>query len=520
MENLNKTIDQSDASYAEEDCIIECRNIVKKFPGNLALDSVNVKVRRGEVHALVGQNGAGKSTLVKIITGVFSHDEGSIIVDGKEIKLNNPQDAERAGIAIIHQDQQLVPQFDVTRNVFLGREIKKNGIFLDFKAMKKATQEVLDRIAVEFGPDELICNLTVGQREQIAIASALLRQPKVLILDEPTASLSRKEVQKLFDIIRNLKESGVTIIYISHHFDEVFEISDRITVLRDGKKISTMNVCDCNKAEVIKVMIGREISQLYPKETVQQGEVILEIKDLKLDEKVNGVDLELHRGEILGIAGILGSGTAEIANSLFGVNKATSGEIIVNGTTVAMVSPRVAKKSGLALIPEDRRNEGLVSNMSIMENLSLAYAKQFATKGVLKKSIEKERSQKIIKLLNIKAYTTDQMVDTLSGGNQQKVVIGRWLSGNSEVFILNQPTTGVDVGSKVEIYKAMSELVKNGAGIIVISQDFDELLGMSDRILVVSKGKIVKSFSYGEATSQELLHYATSNSLTESLERE
>lgn len=491
-----------------DDCILECKGIVKQFPGNLALDHVDLDIRRGEVHALVGQNGAGKSTLVKIITGVYTYDSGTICIDRNEVAINGPQDAENAGIAIIHQDQQLVPLFDVKRNIFLGRELKKHGR-LDYKAMRAETQTVLDSIGVEFSPDELIANLSVGQREQVAIAAALYQKPKILILDEPTASLSRKEVERLFEIIHHLKEQGVTVIYISHHFDEIFEISDRITILRDGKRITTLDVADCDKNEVIRIMIGREISQLYPKEEIERGDTILELKDLQFGEKVDHVNFALHRGEILGIAGILGSGIAELASCIFGINRIEGGEILVNGTPIEIKSPRAAKINGLALIPEDRRNEGLVGNMTVRENLSLAFARNAARRGMIRSSVEKVRSGEIIDLLSIKTTGGQQSVSALSGGNQQKVVIGRWLMGNSEIFILNQPTTGVDVGSKVEIYKVMTDLVRKGAGVIVISQDFEELLGMADRILVVSNGKIVKEFQYGEASRGELLQYAT-----------
>ena len=492
----------------ENDLILCCSGVVKRFPGNLALDHVDLEVRRGEVHALVGQNGAGKSTLVKVITGVYSCDEGNIYIDGRLVKLTNPQDAEQAGLSIIHQDQQLVPQFDVKRNVFLGRELSRGGL-LDFRTMKARTDEVLERIDADFSSDDLICNLSVGQREQVAIASALLKQPKILILDEPTASLSRKEAEKLFEIIRHLKEQGVTIIYISHHFDEIFEVSDRITVLRDGKKIDTLAVVACDKSEVIKVMIGREISQLYPKKELEKGDVVLRVEDLCCNDRVNGVSFELRRGEILGVAGILGSGSTELAMALFGVNKVAGGQIILNNRPVRLRSPRMAKQMGVALIPEDRRNEGIVSAMSVKENLSLAFTKLLSSGGRLKKSRERQRSAGIAEQLHIKCAGLEQFVGTLSGGNQQKVVIGKWLVGDQDVFIMNQPTTGVDVGSKIEIYKAMIDLAGKGAGIIMISQDFEELLGMCDRILVIANGRITKTFRYGEASEHTLLEYAT-----------
>jgi len=511
MKDSKRVVDQSGTETHAGDHILFCKNILKRFGSNVALDNVDLQILRGEIHALVGQNGAGKSTLVKIITGVYAHDEGTITVDSKEVKLNNPLDAEREGIAIIHQDQQLVHQFDVKRNMFLGREIKKMGCFLDFNAMRAASQEVLDHIDAGLEPDVLVQDLSVGQRAQVAIASALLKHPKILILDEPTASLSRKEVQKLYDIIRRLKQQGVTIIYISHHFDEIFEISDRITVLRDGKKITTLTVDECNKNDVIQAMIGRNILQLYPKKALPLGEDLLELKSLSFNERVSDVSFTLRKGEILGIAGILGSGTAELAMTLFGVNKKTSGQVLIHQKEAQINSPRAAKKAGIAFIPEDRRTEGLVGNMSVKENLSLAATSCSAKNGFINNLAEKTKADEIIQLLHIKTDGINQFITTLSGGNQQKVIIGRWLPTNSEIYILNQPTTGVDVGSKVEIYNVMTDLASKGAGIIMISQDFEELLGMCDRVLVISKGKIVKAFRYGEASESELLQYATSN---------
>lgn len=491
------------------DNILECQGIVKCFPGNIVLKKVDFTVKRGEVHALVGSNGAGKSTLVKIITGVYTHDEGSIFVDKKEIKLANPSDAEAQGIAIIHQDQQLVPQFDVTRNAFLGREITGAFGLLDFKAMRKATENALNLIEADFGPDTLISNLSVGQREQVAIAAALINQPKILILDEPTASLSNKEIKRLFEIINLLKSQGVTIIYISHHFDEIFEISDRITVLRDGQNSGSYDIEDSSREQIIRLMTGRDISKLYPKEDITIGDVILELKDLKQGHVVNGVNLIARKGEILGIAGLVGAGRTEMALTIYGAAKQTGGQILINGHEYKPSSANEAKNLGIALIPEDRRNEGLVNNLSIKENMSLAHTSKWSTFGFMKNKLEKIEASKIVETLNIKTTGINQLVKNLSGGNQQKVVIGRWLTGNSQIFIFDQPTTGVDVSAKVEIYKQMSNLARQGATILFISSEFEELLGMSDRILVMAKGKVVKEFKHGEATENDLLYWAT-----------
>ena len=492
----------------DQQIVLDCHGIVKKFPGNIALDHVDFSVKKGEVHALVGQNGAGKSTLVKVITGVYSKDEGSIKVNGKELPLKSPIDAENAGIAIIHQDQQLVHNFDVKRNIFLGREIKK-GPFLDFAAMEGKTDEVLKMINANFRANDQIKNLSVGEREQVSIAAALMKNPEILILEEPTASLSRKETDQLFEIIRNLKSQGVTIIYISHHFDEIFEVSDRITVLRDGKNVKTLRVNECDKKEVIEVMIGRSVAQLYPKKTQRIGESILSVENVSITDKLYDISFDLKSGEIIGIAGILGSGIADIANVLFGVNRINNGSIQIKNKSVDLKNPMIAKKNQIALIPEDRRTEGFVSGMTINENMSLAFSKNHKKGLLLNQKKSKTEANRIIDLLKVKTTNCDAMIDSLSGGNQQKVVIGKWLEGNSDVFIMNQPTTGVDVGSKVEIYNAITDLVSNGAGVIMISQDFEELIGMCDRIIVISNGKITKTFNYGDATEKELLHYAT-----------
>ncbi len=491
------------------DVALECRGVCKTFPGVLALDHVDFSVRRGEIHALVGQNGAGKSTLVKILTGVYVLDEGAIFIDGQPIRITRPQDAENQGIAIIHQDQQLVPQFDVTRNVFLGHElIGKQGL-LDFVTMKRETGKVLEKVGALFAPDDLIRDLSVAQREQVAIAAALMRNPRVLILDEPTASLSNKDVERLFAIIRNLREQGVTIIYISHHLDEVFQLVDRITVLRDGKLVSTMPIEATSRAEIIRSMVGRDLQHLYPKETIEIGEPLLEIKNLSQGDMVHGVDLTLRAGEILGVAGLVGAGRTNMALAMFGALERSGGEVILAGKPTAPHSPRAAKHLGFALIPEDRRSEGLITDMSVRENLTLPNLSAWSTFGALNLGQEKSVAAELVKRLQIATPGLGQLTRNLSGGNQQKVVIGRWLTGNAKVFIFDEPTTGVDVGSKVEIYKQMTDLARRGAAVLFISSDFEELLGMSDRIAVMLKGRVVKTLERNESNLHDLLFWAT-----------
>jgi ribose transport system ATP-binding protein len=461
------------------------------------------------VHALLGQNGAGKSTLVKIITGVYTRDSGDIFINEEHATLENPQDAKKSGIAIIHQDQQMVPQFDVTRNAFLGVEIKTAWGALDFKKMRELVTEKLEVINAPFTADVQVSSLTVGQREQVAIAAALLQEPKILILDEPTASLSTHEVKLLFDVITMLKAHGVTIIYISHHLDEVFRISDRITVLRDSYVQGTFPTKEITHEQVVTLMIGRKLEEFFPKETVSRGRALLEVKNLRNGAMVQGVDFTAYAGEILGFAGLIGAGRTETMLSLYLGGSGISGEIKVDGKKFIPASPRKSRKKGFAFIPEDRRNEGIVGGLTIAQNLSLAYTESLAKMGIINKKLENQKSKKLIQDLSIRCIGSKQLVNELSGGNQQKVVIGRWLDGNAKIFIFDQPTTGVDVGAKTEIYRQMVKLAKSGCVVIFISSENEELLGMCDRILVMAKGRVVKEFYRNESTEEQLLSWTS-----------
>ncbi len=483
------------------------------------LQDIDFIVKKGEVHALLGQNGAGKSTLVKIITGVYSRDGGKIMMGGQEIEIHSPKDSEKAGISIIHQDQQLVPFFDVTRNAFLGSEIKGKGGKLDFKKMKKLVDEKLTLIESDFTSDRQISSLSVGQREQVAIITALLRNPKLLILDEPTASLSNREIEKLFEVIQKLKEQGVTIIYISHHLDEIFRITDSITVLRDSRLQGTFPTKELGQKDVVSLMIGQELKDFYPKEKVEPGEVLVEVEDLHSGTLVNGVSFQLRRGEILGLAGLVGAGRTETMMAMYGVEKIKSGTVKIEGRELKAKSPLEAGKAGIAFIPEDRRNEGIVAQMDIGENLSLTATNLWAKKGIIDKKYESSQFEKIKSALNIVCTGKKQLVGELSGGNQQKVVIGRWMTGDFKVFVFDQPTTGVDIGAKTEIYKQMIALAKKGCGIIFISSENEELLGICDRIAVMAKGRIVKEFEADKATEHDILYWAAGGE-TEQIRKE
>ena len=488
--------------------VLECRGIRKSFPGVLALDGVDLSIHQGEIHAFVGQNGAGKSTLVKILTGVYAPTGGTILVEGKPVRFASPADAEAAGIVIVHQDQQMVGQFDVTRNVFLGREIVSGGL-LDFKTMRAETEAALSRVGASFPATTLVRDLTVAQRALAAIAAALTRAPRILILDEPTASLSDAEAEQLFAILRGQKESGVTVIYISHYLDEIFDLVDRITVLRDGRLVSTHAVGETSRQAIIDPMVGRSLSQLYPKEPIPHGETALTVEGLSQGRKVRDVSLTVRRGEILGIAGLVGAGRTELAMALMGAAP-RDGRVQLHGQISRPSSPRAAKSDGFALIPEDRRHEGLVTDLTVRENLSLPTIGRFARLGWLNLRAERAWTTGLIARLKIVPPNPRQITRNLSGGNQQKIVIGRWLSGVSKVFIFDEPTTGVDVGSKVEIYRQMTEVARAGAAVIFISSDFEELVGMCDRVAVMRKGHILETLPAVGLDVPQLMAIATS----------
>jgi ribose transport system ATP-binding protein len=489
--------------------ILECRDVIKRFSGVLALDHINLVVRSGEIHALVGQNGAGKSTLVKTLTGVYQPDEGAILVKEKEVSFRGANEAAEYGIAIVHQDSPLVPKFDVTRNAFLGQEIVGHFGRLDLREMRRQTIESLKVIGADFGPDVLVRDLSIAEREQVAIVAALVQNPSVLILDEPTASLGAEETDHLFTVIRNLQKNGVTIIYISHHLDEVFSLASTITVLRDGQLVGTFGIHDVKRSEIIHHMVGHELSQLYPKEDIPIGEPVLVIKDLESNTAVRSVNLEVCRGEIVGLAGLVGAGRTEVALTIFGALPLTGGTIEVDGKLIKPKSPHEAKEAGIAMIPEDRREEGLITELSVRANIVLASQQKWSHAGLLSLPKERAAAQGFVERLGIVTPTLEKQTRFLSGGNQQKVVISRWLAEKAKVFIFDEPTTGVDIGAKIDIYREISQIARDGAGVLMISSDFEELVEMCDRIVVLKKGSVVKELSRGDCTVQDLLKWAT-----------
>ena len=498
-----------DLKPTNEGPILRCEGIVKSFPGLLALDHVDFDVRQGEIRALVGENGAGKSTLVKIITGVYHADAGTISLRGRRISLHGPQDALAQKIAIIHQDPNVIASLTVWQNVFLNFETKGSLGFMNQSAMRVKCGALLSSIDADFAADDLVQNLSIAQHEQIAICAALAREPEILILDEPTAALSSKEIVKLFDIVRTLRSRGVTIIYISHHLGEIFELADSVTVLRDGKVVDTAIIKNIGRETIIRMMIGRDLKQLYPKENIRIAGPVLEVRNLTSAGKFQGISLQLRGGEILGICGLVGSGRTEFARALFGAEQDVEGDVLVSGRRVDYRSPDGPSAAGVAYVPEDRRSEGLVGNLSVRENLSIANLRLWSKMGLMNRKSELADVGRLISSLRIATVGPEQEARLLSGGNQQKVVIGKWLTSKPYVFVLNEPTVGIDVGAKVEVYRQMTDFARQGGGVLFVSSDFDELIGMCDRIVVMVKGRMVKELQRAEFSQESLLYWAT-----------
>ncbi|AVX30326.1 monosaccharide ABC transporter ATP-binding protein, CUT2 family [Carboxydocella thermautotrophica] len=490
---------------------LELKGVSKVFPGVKALDAVDLEIYPGEVHGLIGENGAGKSTLIKILTGAHKHDAGQIFIEGQEIKILNTKKAMELGITAIYQELNIVKELSVYENVFLGREIKKNNgksVFLDINLMKEKSRQLLSELGQNIDPGVNIGTLGIGKQQMVEIAKALSVQTRLLIMDEPTSSLSGKEVRELLKTVKELKNKGIGIIFISHRLDEVMEICDRITVMRDGKKITTMLAREATVDELIKLMVGRSLEQQFPKIKVTRGEEILRVEKLTRQGVFKDVSFSLYRGEILGIAGLVGSGRTEVARAIFGADELDSGEIYIKGQKVQIKSPKDAMKYGIAFLTEDRKGQGLVLDNTVDFNMNLAvYDKDKSMLLDLKKL--KELTMKNIKKLNLNPPSASFIVRQLSGGNQQKVVIGKWLNTNASIYIFDEPTRGIDVGAKVEVYNVINELVAGGAAVIMISSELPELLGMSDRIIVMSEGKVTAELMRDQANQENIMRAAT-----------
>lgn len=493
--------------------ILEVRSISKRFGGVRALDGVNFSVMPNEIHALLGENGAGKSTLMKIISGAYQKDAGEILINGRPVEIAKPLDAMKLGIAIIYQDLNLIPDLTVAENIFFGRLPHRGFLHtIDVGRIRQAAGELLREINADIDPAAVVRDLTVADRQLVAIARALSFRPRLLIMDEPTASLSEHEVKVLFDVMRKLKSENAGVVFISHHLDEVFEIADRVTVLRDGQYVGTTPITEVNRETLVSMMVGRRVDTLYPKvhEPDPESDVVLEVDGLSLGNRLHNISFKLRRGEILGISGLVGASRSELLQCIFGAIPFTKGSIRLEGREVRFSSPNEAVEHGLALVPEDRGEQGLHLDMSVRENITLPHLKRFFQRLRMNRSAEREVSNSLIERLAIKTPDSEQLVAFLSGGNQQKVAIAKWLVSEPKVLILDEPTKGVDVGAKSEIHRLMSELAAKGVGIIMVSSDLPEVLGMSDRVLVMSDGAITAEFTRAEATPDKIMMAATS----------
>lgn len=498
--------------------ILEMDHITKEFPGVKALNNVTLKVKKGEIHALCGENGAGKSTLMKVLSGLYPAGTytGNILIDGKKVEFHRIRDAEDAGITIIHQELALVKDMTIGENIFLGREHKKWGT-IQWDTLYHEASKWLKMVGLNIRPDTLTQTLGIGQQQLVEIAKALSKDAKILILDEPTAALTESEVEKLMGILNDLRNRGVTCIYISHKMPEVFYLADSITVLRDGQTIKTLKKNEVIEDDVIALMVGRELTERYPRVTHIPGETVLDVKNYSVWNKdkgnqkvIDNVSFSVRKGEILGIAGLMGAGRSELVMSLFGAYEGRSeGAVFINGKTIQIKSIKHAINEGIALVTEDRKRLGLVLDMSVMKNTTLPNLDRVSKFGILNDNEESKASEAYVKELRTKTASIETKVGTLSGGNQQKVVLAKWLMSNPTVLILDEPTRGIDVGAKYEIYNLMNKLVENGVAIIMISSDLPEVLGMSDRILVMHEGSFAKEFPYQEATQENIMFAAT-----------
>ena len=492
---------------------IEMRGIDKSFGGNAVLKNAGFLLDDGEVHALMGENGAGKSTLMKILTGVYTKDAGQVIVDGKEVCYNNPQEAEKAGIVFIHQELNVLFDLTVEENMFLGKEIKKAFGICDRKAMRKRVQEILDMLGVDIDPTQRMDELSIGQQQMIEIAKALMVDAKVLIMDEPTAALTQSETEVLFKVVNSLRQKGVSIVYISHRMEEIFELCDRITILRDGTYIDTKRIADIDMNDIVKMMIGREIGERYPVRNSKIGDVAFEVKNLNCPGAFENVSFEVRAGEVLGVSGLMGAGRTEIMQAIFGNMPNVTGQLFLDGKEIKNKNPQQAIQNGIGFITEDRKVEGLMLEESIMKNISLANLGRISNGGVINKEKEQELVNKGIEELRIRCFGPQHECNNLSGGNQQKVIFAKWIYTNPKVLILDEPTRGVDIGAKKEIYNIINELAAKGVAIIMVSSELPEVLGMSDRVMVVREGEVRGILNKEEANQESIMTLATGGEL-------
>lgn len=490
--------------------ILTMKGIDKSFPGVHALDHVDLEVRKGEVHALMGENGAGKSTLMKVLTGIYTKDSGTITYEGKEVEFHNTREAQEAGIVIVHQELNMLGHLTVAQNIFIGREFKK-GIRIDDRKMNEEAKKLFDKLNIHIDPSETMGNLTVGKQQMCEIAKAISHDAKIIVFDEPSAALTESEIEELFKIIRDLRRQQLGIIYISHRMDEIKVITDRVTVMRDGSYVGTLVTSECTKDDIINMMVGRVIYE-DPKtvsNVKKDAPVVLKVEHLNAGRMVQDVSFELRKGEILGFSGLMGAGRTETARAIFGADPKTGGTIYINGKKVEIQTPQDAVNCGIGYLSEDRKRYGIVVQKSVAENSTMANLDHFVKGLFIDKKAEKKAAQEYVESLATKTPSTDQLVVNLSGGNQQKVVIAKWLVRNCDILIFDEPTRGIDVGAKSEIYKLMNRLAAEGKSIIMISSEMTEILRMSDRIVVMCEGKKTGEIDISEASQELIMNMAT-----------
>lgn len=490
--------------------ILTMKDIDKSFPGVHALDHVNFEVKRGEVHALMGENGAGKSTLMKVLTGIYTKDSGSITFEGKEVEFHNTREAQDAGVVIVHQELNMLGHLTVAQNIFIGREFKK-GVKIDDKKMNEEAKKLFEKLHIDIDPSETMSDLTVGKQQMCEIAKAISHEAKVIIFDEPSAALTESEIEELFKIIRDLREQNLGIVYISHRMDEIKVITDRVTVMRDGTYVGTLVTNECTKDDIINMMVGRVIYEDPKTQSAVPADapVVLKVEHLNAGRMVQDVSFELRKGEILGFSGLMGAGRTETARAIFGADPKESGDIYINGEKVTINSPQDAVRCGIGYLSEDRKRYGIVVQKTVAENSTMACLQNYMSGLFINKRAEKKVAQEYVESLATKTPSVDQLVVNLSGGNQQKVVIAKWLINDCDILIFDEPTRGIDVGAKNEIYKLMNKLASEGKSIIMISSEMTEILRMSDRIVIMCEGRKTGEVRIEEATQEVIMNMAT-----------
>lgn len=491
------------------DNILEFKHISKFYPGVRALDDVSIEVRRGEIHALVGENGAGKSTLIKTCSGAIKPSKGEIVINGKIFKSLTPKTSEENGIGVIYQEFNLVGDLSVAENIFLGRAIRK-GIVIDQKAMEKEAEKILESLHVHIDPKSMVKNLSVGYQQMVEIAKAMSQNANLLIMDEPSAPLTNAEVDNLFRVVDLLKERGVSIIYISHRLEEIFRLSDRVTVLRDGQFVVTLNTSETNKDELIQYMVGRKLTEIYPARDPGciKDEVLFEADNVSGNGDFD-ISLRVHRGEVVGLGGLVGAGRTEFSELVFGVKQKTAGKFLFKGHEINPRNPEEAINIGIGLVPEDRKAKGTLLGLSIRENVNMPIYPRISTKSVINERVERETAEKYKEEISIKAPDIEQEVKNLSGGNQQKVILAKWMAADSDLLIFDEPTRGIDVGAKQEIYTLINDMVAKGKGVLMISSEMEELMGMSDRIIILAEGIVSGELNRSEFNQETIMRYAS-----------